>query len=112
MGLTLLYWSASEGWKFYETLLPDKVITPFPDIPVWDGALDIDGPLLVWAEQGYGDNIQFVRYIPILMDMGLDVVLSTRKPLMSFFRDCLFPASPPIVEIHVLNSKGFNITYP
>ena len=103
-----------EGWKFYETRLklPDKVISPFPDIPVWDGSLDIDGPLLVWAEQGYGDNIQFVRYIPILMEMGLDIVLSTRKPLMSLFQQCLQPSSPPIVEHKRNELKGFKFHIP
>ena len=115
LGLTLLtIGQLREGWHFYETRLslPKKVITPFPDIPIWDGSLDIDGPLLVWAEQGYGDNIQFVRYISILQELGVDVVLSTRKPLISLFRQCLRPSSPPIVEHIRSELQGFNHHIP
>ena len=34
-------------------------------------------PLLVWAEQGFGDNIQFVRYVKILIEAGVKVTLSS-----------------------------------
>ena len=39
---------------------------------MWDGNISSlgDQPLLVWAEQGYGDNIQFVRYVQILIEGG------------------------------------------
>ena len=57
-----------------------------------------DQPLLVWAEQGYGDNIQFVRYVQILIEAGVKVTLSTRKPLMRLFKECLQPHAPVIVE--------------
>lgn len=115
LGLTLLtIGQLEEGWKFYETrlFLPKKVITPFPDIPVWDGRLDLDSPLLVWAEQGYGDNIQFVRYVLILIEMGIDVVLSTRQPLISLFQKCLMPSAPPIVEHRRQDLQGFSHHIP
>ena len=69
-------------------------------------------PLLVWAEQGYGDNIQFVRYIPLLMELGLDVVLSTRKPLMELFKHCLQPSCPPVVEHKPSELQGFEHHVP
>ena len=100
LGLTLLtIGQFEEGWKFYDTRLslPEKVRSPIAK-PIWNGDLKIDGPLLVWAEQGYGDNIQFVRYIPILIELGLHVTLSTRKPLMELFRQCLQPNCPPLVD--------------
>jgi len=115
LGLTLLtIGEFTEGWEFYDTRLnlPDKVITPFPGVPLWDGNPDIDAPLMVWAEQGYGDNIQFVRYIPLLIEAGIDVVLSTRKPLMSLFKDCLEPHSPPIVEHKRDELKDFKYHIP
>ena len=100
LGLTLLtIGQFEEGWQFYDTRLrlPDKVRVPLPH-PIWEGDLAIDGPLLVWSEQGYGDNIQFSRYLPILMEMGLQVTFSTRKPLIELFRQCLKPACPAIIE--------------
>ena len=41
-------------------------------ISIWDGNPDNlkDQPLLVWAEQGFGDNIQFVRYVQILIELA------------------------------------------
>ena len=102
LGLTLLtIGEFEEGWNFYETRLrlPDKVRSPI-NTPMWDGNLESlgDQPLLVWAEQGFGDNIQFVRYVQILIQAGVKVTLSTRKPLMRLFQECLQPHAPVIVE--------------
>ena len=102
LGLTLLtIGEFEEGWYFYDTRLrlPDKVRSPVT-APMWDGNIDsLEGkPLLVWAEQGYGDNIQFVRYVQILIEAGVKVTLSARKPLMRLFKECLQPHDPVIVE--------------
>jgi tetratricopeptide (TPR) repeat protein len=111
LGLTLLtIGEFEEGWHFYDTRLrlPDKVRPPLPT-PMWDGRLEsLDGkPLLVWAEQGYGDNIQFARYVPILMEAGVTVTLSTRKPLLGLLRECLVPHTPAIVEHKPAELQGF-----
>ncbi len=60
-----------QGWvnheARYDPHLPDNGI-PFPDIaaPQWQGE-SLDGKhLLVWMEQGYGDQIQFSRYLALL----------------------------------------------
>ena len=66
-----------------------------------------DQPLLVWAEQGYGDNIQFVRYVQILLEAGVKVTLSARKPLMRLFKECLQPHAPAIIEHKPENLRGF-----
>ena len=66
-----------------------------------------DQPLLVWAEQGFGDNIQFVRYVQILLEAGVKVTLSTRKPLMRLFKECLQPHAPVIVEHKSEELQGF-----
>ena len=111
LGLTLLtIGEFEEGWHFYDTRLrlPDKVRSPV-NSPMWDGdiaSLD-DQPLLVWAEQGFGDNIQFVRYVQILLEAGVKVTLSTRKPLMRLFKECLQPHAPVIVEHKSEELQGF-----
>lgn len=112
LGLTLLtIGEFEEGWHFYDTRLrlPDKVRSPV-NAPMWDGdfAKLGDQPLLVWAEQGFGDNIQFVRYVQILIEAGVKVTLSTRKPLIKLFKECLQPHSPVIVEHKSEKLQGFN----
>jgi len=114
LGLTLLtIGQYEEGWKFYDTRLrlPDKVRSPIAT-PIWDGNLDINGPLLVWAEQGYGDNIQFARYLPILMELGLQVTCSTRPALMELFQQCLQPGCPPIIEHKTSDLQDFRHHVP
>ena len=116
LGLTLLtIGEFEEGWHFYDTRLrlPDKVRAPL-QVPMWDGDLASlgDQPLLVWAEQGFGDNIQFVRYVQILIEAGVEVTLSTRKPLMRLFKECLQPHDPVIIEHKFDQLQGFQHHVP
>jgi Flp pilus assembly protein TadD len=60
-----------QGWREYEwrRRLPDFAIRRFP-LPPWDGAPLAGRRLLVHAEQGLGDSIQFLRYLGALGDGG------------------------------------------
>jgi Flp pilus assembly protein TadD len=51
--------------------------TDFPDIPgrPWDGTDAGGQTILVRAEQGFGDVIQFARYLPLIQEMGGKPVL-------------------------------------
>lgn len=85
----LLLGNLKEGWKGYEwrwksdDLKLVKVELPFP---IWNGEQPIKNKrLLVYSEQGFGDLIQFCRYIEILDKMGAQVILvchDTLAPLM------------------------------
>jgi Flp pilus assembly protein TadD len=70
--------------------------TPLRDFgcPVWDGADMPQGTLLVHAEQGLGDALQFVRYVPPLMKKAKRVVLECDPALHR-----LFVRSFPDIEI-------------
>lgn len=116
LGLTLLtIGEFDEGWHFYDTRLrlPDKVRSPI-ELPMWDGKIEtLQGePLLVWAEQGFGDNIQFARYVSILIEAGVQVTLSTRKPLIPLMKACLSPHCPAIIEHIPSNLQGFRHHVP
>ncbi|MBI1206285.1 MAG: tetratricopeptide repeat protein [Azospirillum sp.] len=70
MGL-LLAGRFHEGWREYEWRwqcgrLPPRGFTQ----PVWDGTPLAGRTLLVYAEQGLGDAIQFLRYLPLIERAG------------------------------------------
>ena len=52
----------------------------------WRGNEIIKGQrLLLYAEQGFGDSIQFIRFVPNLINMGAVVILMVQKPLLELF---------------------------
>ncbi|WP_376100560.1 tetratricopeptide repeat protein [Roseomonas sp. CCTCC AB2023176] len=55
--------------------------------PVWRGE-DLAGrTLLLHAEQGLGDTIQMVRYVPLAAARGARVVVEVQRPLLPLLRD-------------------------
>ncbi|QCO01002.1 tetratricopeptide repeat protein [Azospirillum argentinense] len=55
--------------------------------PTWTGG-DIAGrTILLYAEQGLGDTLQFVRYAPLVAARGARVILEVQRPLMSVMSD-------------------------
>ena len=54
--------------------------------PFWDGRVRPGLKLLLWAEQGFGDALQFVRYAPILANRGVEVTVEAPMALESLFR--------------------------
>jgi len=50
----------------------------------WKGKQDLNGKtILIWAEQGLGDTIQFCRYAKMLKGMGATVKMQVQQPLLS-----------------------------
>ena len=55
--------------------------------PLWLGEFSPrQQTLLLHAEQGFGDTIQFVRYVPLVADLGAKVVLEVPGELVSLLR--------------------------
>lgn len=51
--------------------------------PLWLGQMPLQGKtILLYGEQGYGDTIQFCRFVPMVAALGARVVLEVQKPLV------------------------------
>jgi tetratricopeptide (TPR) repeat protein len=78
--LQLLLGDYQAGFRNYEARF-DKT-PPVPrlhqELPLWDGSPLHGKRILVHAEQGYGDTIQFCRYLPILETMGAELIFEVQ----------------------------------
>ena len=54
--------------------------------PMWGGEDIIGKTLLITCEEGDGDNIQFIRYVNALSEIGINVIIQTEPNLQSLFR--------------------------
>jgi tetratricopeptide (TPR) repeat protein len=91
------------GWRGYEARR-SKSKRPVGNRrwgkPLWLGETDISGKtILVDAEQGFGDVIQFCRYIRVLEDAGAKVLFSPQKKLQALMRG--LNAKADIVDVDI-----------
>lgn len=78
-----------QGWPAYEHRLLKK---EYPKrkfhSPRWDG-MPLNGKtILVYSEQGLGDTIQFVRFLPMLKKTGARVVFECQESLLPLLKRC------------------------
>jgi tetratricopeptide (TPR) repeat protein len=84
-GVGLLYLmngDFAEGWYEYEWRLRSSEATA-PSLPgaVWGGESLQGRRILVYSEQGFGDALQFCRYLPLLRERGATVFLRVSAAL-------------------------------
>ena len=79
----LLQGRLKDGWDAYEWRWRLERFRPrgFPQ-PMWDGGALAGKTILVHAEQGFGDAIQFLRYLPLVKALAAEVLLEVRPPLL------------------------------
>ncbi len=75
---------AEYEWRWKRRQTPPRT---FPQPPWGDG----DGAgkrILLYAEQGVGDAIQFVRYVPLVAGRGATVTVACHENLLKLFSGC------------------------
>jgi len=71
-------WSAMPGLQRLNALQPH-----------WDGRAELQGrTILLYTEQGLGDNLQFIRYASVLAARGAIVWVLAPAPLVRLFASC------------------------
>jgi hypothetical protein len=83
--LSLLTGDFSRGWAKYECRWKKEPLVLSKrnfSQPLWLGADAIDGKtILLHSEQGFGDTIQFCRYVPLVAARGARIILEVQRPL-------------------------------
>ena len=65
-----------EGWRLYESRVAMARFAPPPfERPRWRGEALSGRSILLDAEQGLGDTLQFIRYLPMVADRAESVLL-------------------------------------
>ena len=79
-----------EGWASYEYRLQIPELIPQRDFnaPRWTGQPFHQQTLLITAEQGLGDTIQFIRFVPQVKARGGAVVVECQAPLADLLASC------------------------
>lgn len=81
--LDLLEGNLEAGWQGYETRRSIPKIAPrvFSQ-PTWRGEPLNGARILLHAEQGLGDTLQFLRYVPMVHAAGGTVILDVKPPIV------------------------------
>jgi tetratricopeptide (TPR) repeat protein len=86
----LLQAQFTEGWKEYAWRLRRPAwIAGAPgriSLPAWHGEPFTGRRLLIYDEQGFGDTIQFARYLPMVKALGGTTIFEARPNLLSLFK--------------------------
>jgi tetratricopeptide (TPR) repeat protein len=81
----------TEGWKLYENRWHSSKFSDKPrafPAPLWLGQNSLTGrSILIHAEQGFGDTMQFCRYIPLLGKQAAEVIFMVQPELTRLLND-------------------------
>ncbi|HEX9023097.1 MAG TPA: tetratricopeptide repeat protein [Geobacteraceae bacterium] len=104
--LRLLNGDMPSGWEGYELRFATQEPVPprHESLPLWDGMCQPGLRLLVHTEQGYGDALHMCRYLPLLANAGLRVLVETTPPLVPLLArlpgvECCIPRGTMLPQI-------------
>ncbi len=85
----LLKGDLTQGWSHYQAqyeALKVRTIDVRDDHPLWHGQPLKNQRILVRFEQGLGDNLQFIRYLPLIKQRGGRVIYQAKPPLLPLLK--------------------------
>ena len=77
------------GWQGFDARWQLPTYAKFKRVfekPLWDGHNIAGKTLFLYAEQGFGDTIQMVRYVPVLETQGIKIILEVPPALTSLIQ--------------------------
>jgi len=84
--ILLLLGNFKNGFKEYEWRLKKKdTYQSSSQQPFWNDTSTTDSILLVYAEQGFGDCIQFIRFLPMIHKKVKKIIFESQKELVRLF---------------------------
>jgi Flp pilus assembly protein TadD len=85
----LLTGDFERGWREYEWRWkrPGHYLPPYKK-PMWDGSPLAGKTILLFAEQGLGDVLQFIRFAPLVKERGGKVIVACHERLLPLLRCC------------------------
>jgi tetratricopeptide (TPR) repeat protein len=82
--------NVAEGWRQYERRWDGEQMRDSQQLfgqPLWLGDRPVQGKtILLHAEQGFGDTLQFARYAPLLAQRGAHVILQVQPALKTLMQ--------------------------
>jgi len=86
--LWFLLGNYARAWPEYEWRWQGAIPLPPFRQPLWDGAPLSGRTVLLFAEQGIGDAVQFIRYAPLVKERGGNVLLACSPRLHPLLASC------------------------
>ena len=82
----LLMGEREKGWKWYDARLDWKDSFRM-DIPIWQGESLEGRSILLFYEQGFGDMLHCLRYVPQIAAMATHVTVWIQEPLARLLKE-------------------------
>jgi len=80
--------------------------------PQWDGTDLVGRTILIHAEQGFGDSIQHVRFVPQVIQKGGRVIVECAAPLVRLLGEAAFLRGSKVVSSAAQAGETFDVHLP
>lgn len=94
-------------WRMKKSNISEIIYSQFAKVPRWNGDMFPSKNLVVYSEQGFGDTLQFVRYLSMVKKRGGKIIFYTHPTFHRLFKNLPFIDELP--EVLHLSTVDFAI---